>query len=254
MTRIRPALALACLLLTSACAAVPAERLGTVPPRSPVTAQEAAKAYPIDVYDPLEGLNRRVYRFNTIFDRWVFLPVAGGYVRVVPDPVRKGVANFFRNLGEFRNGLNGALQARPAVLGTAAGRLVVNSTVGVLGLFDVATGLGLPEHREDFGQTLGRWGVPPGAYLVLPVLGPSDVRDAGGTAADTAATGPSPASARSSTRSTSTPRSTASTPSTSAPRSRSATTAAARPSSTTSSASSTCKSASWTSPSDPVVA
>ena len=75
MTRIRPALALACLLLTSACAAVPAERLGTVPPRSPVTAQEAAKAYPIDVYDPLEGLNRRVYRFNTNFDRWVFLPV-----------------------------------------------------------------------------------------------------------------------------------------------------------------------------------
>ncbi len=192
MTRIRPALALACLLLTSACAAVPAERLGTVPPRSPVTAQEAAKAYPIDVYDPLEGLNRRVYRFNTNFDRWIFLPVTGGYVRVVPDPVRHGVANFFRNLGEFRNGLNGALQARPAVLGTAAGRLVVNSTVGVLGLFDVATGLGLPEHREDFGQTLGRWGVPPGAYLVLPVLGPSDVRDAGGTAVDTAATGSIP--------------------------------------------------------------
>ena len=81
-------------------------------------------------------------------------------MRVVPDPVRKGVANFFRNLGEFRNGLNGALQARPAVLGTAAGRLVVNSTVGVLGLFDVATGLGLPEHREDFGQTLGRVGRP----------------------------------------------------------------------------------------------
>ena len=102
------------------------------------------------------------------------------------------MANFFRNLGEFRNGLNGALQARPAVLGTAAGRLVVNSTVGVLGLFDVATGLGLPEHREDFGQTLGRWGVPPGAYLVLPVLGPSDVRDAGGTAVDTAATGSIP--------------------------------------------------------------
>jgi phospholipid-binding lipoprotein MlaA len=190
--RIRPALALALLPLTTACAAVPAERLGSVPPHSPVTAQEAAKAYPIDVYDPLEGLNRRVYRFNTTFDRWVFLPVAGGYQRVVPDPVRQGVANFFRNLGEFRNGLNGALQARPAVFGTAVGRLVVNSTVGVLGLFDVATKYGLPEHREDFGQTLGRWGVPPGAYLVLPILGPSDVRDAGGTAADTAATGAIP--------------------------------------------------------------
>src|SRR3954454_24641849 len=189
MPGIRPALAAALLLLTSACAAVPAERLGNAPPRGPGTAQEAAKAYPIDVYDPLEALNRRVYRFNTTFDRWVFLPVAGGYQRVVPDPVRQGVANFFRNLGEFRNGLNGALQPRPAVFGTAAGRLVVNSTVGVLGLFDVATGLGLPEHREDFGQTLGRRGGTPGAYRVLPVLGPSDVRDAGATAVDTAATG-----------------------------------------------------------------
>ena len=192
MAGTRAALALALPLLAGACAAVPAERLGTVPPRSPVTAQEAAKAYPIDVYDPLEGLNRRVYRFNTVFDRWIFVPVAGGYVRVVPDPVRKGVGNFFRNLGEFRNGLNGALQARRDVFGTAAGRLAVNSTVGVLGLFDVATGFGLPEHREDFGQTLGHWGVPPGAYLVLPVLGPSDVRDAGGTAVDTAATGAIP--------------------------------------------------------------
>ena len=110
----------------------------------------------------------------------------------MPDPVRQGVANFFRNLGEFRNGLNGALQARPAVFGTAVGRLVVNSTVGVLGLFDVATRYGLPEHREDFGQTLGRWGVPPGAYLVLPILGPSDLRYAGGAAADTVATGSIP--------------------------------------------------------------
>ena len=96
MPGIRPALALGLLLLTTACAAVPAERLGGVPPRSPVTAQEAAKAYPIDVYDPLEGLNRRVYRFNTVFDRWVFLPVAGGYQRVVPDPVRRSVGKIGR--------------------------------------------------------------------------------------------------------------------------------------------------------------
>ena len=134
MPRIRPALALALLPLATACAAVPAERLGTAPPRSPVTAQEAAKAYAIDVYDPLEGFNRRVYRFNTVFDRWVFLPVAGGYQRVVPDPVRRSVGNFFRNLGEFRNGLNGALQARGEVFRIALARLAVNSTIGVLGL------------------------------------------------------------------------------------------------------------------------
>ena len=192
MPGIRPALAPVVLLLTTACAAVPAEHLGTVPPRSPVTAQESAKVHPIDVYDPLEGFNRRIYRFNTAFDRYIFLPVTRDYGRIVPGPVRQGVTNFFHNLGEFRNGLNGALQARGEVFRIAVARLIVNSTAGVAGLFDVATKLGVPEHGEDFGQTLGWWGVRPGAYLVLPVLGPSNLRDAGGAGVDTLAAGSIP--------------------------------------------------------------
>lgn len=182
-----PALALSGVLFLGACAAKPGERLGSVPPRSPVTAEEQLEAYPIDVYDPLERVNRGIYRFNTRFDRWVFLPVVGAYERVAPDPVERGVSNFFGNLGEFRNGFNGLLQARPRVAGRAAARLAINTTVGILGLFDRATGFGLPERREDFGQTLGRWGVRPGPYLVLPILGPSNLRDAGGVAVDTAA-------------------------------------------------------------------
>jgi phospholipid-binding lipoprotein MlaA len=186
----RPALALLPLLLplaAASCAAVPGEELGRVQPRVPVTAQERREAYPIDVYDPLEGLNRRIYRFNAGFDRRVLVPVVDGYRRVLPLPVRRGVSNFFNNLGELRNGLNGGLQGRPDVLGTAFYRFAVNSTLGLLGTFDLATGLGHPERREDFGQTLGRWGVRPGPYLVLPILGPSSLRDAGGTVTDTAA-------------------------------------------------------------------
>jgi phospholipid-binding lipoprotein MlaA len=187
MAPFKPALAATGALLLGACAATPGERLGTLPPRSPVTPEEAAKAYSIDVYDPLERVNRGVYRFNTRFDRWVFLPVVDAYGRVAPDPVERGVSNFFGNLGEFRNGLNGLLQARPRVAGRAVARLAINTTVGILGLFDRATGLGLPERHEDFGQTLGCWGVKPGPYLVLPILGPSNLRDAGGVAVDTAA-------------------------------------------------------------------
>ena len=105
-----------------------------------------------------------------------------------PDFVEDRISSFFNNLSEFRNGLNGALQGRADVAGTALSRLLVNSTVGIVGLFDVATGFGIPEHEEDFGQTLGRWGMRSGPYIVLPILGPSNLRDAGGFAADTAAT------------------------------------------------------------------
>jgi phospholipid-binding lipoprotein MlaA len=188
MRLVRGVLALTALLLLEACAATPGEKLGSIPPRSPVTPQEQVKTYSIDVWDPLEGFNRGVYRFNTQFDRWVFLPVVHGYEYLIPDAVERSVSNFFSNLSELRNGLNGALQGRGEVFGTALGRLAINSTVGVLGLFDPATRFGLPQRPEDLGQTLGRWGVPAGPYLVLPVLGPSNARDATGVAGDTAAT------------------------------------------------------------------
>lgn len=188
MQALRKPPALAAALLLGACAAVPGEQLGSVPPRRPVTPQEQAKVYPIDVHDPYEGLNRRVYKFNAQFDRWIFLPVTDAYASITPDPVERSVSNFFGNLGEFRNGLNGALQGRGEVFGTALARLFVNSTLGVLGLFDPASEFGIRRHREDFGQTLGWWGVRPGPYLVLPILGPSNLRDAGGVAGDTAAT------------------------------------------------------------------
>jgi phospholipid-binding lipoprotein MlaA len=184
---IRGVLVLWALLLLGACAATPGERLGSIPPRSPVTVEEQAKVYAIDVWDPLEGFNRGVYRFNTHFDRWIFLPVVHGYEYITPNAVERSVSNFFSNLSELRNGLNGGLQGRGDVFATALGRLMINSTVGVLGLFDPATRFGLPQRPEDFGQTLGRWGVPAGPYLVLPVLGPSNARDATGVAGDTAA-------------------------------------------------------------------
>jgi phospholipid-binding lipoprotein MlaA len=187
MTLLRTILPLLPSLLCAACAAVPGEELGTIEPRSPVTLAERQNVYPIDIYDPWEGFNRSVYKFNTQFDRYVFLPIVHGYEYVMPNVAEQGVSNFFNNLSEFRNGMNALLQARGDVFGTALSRFFVNSTLGIAGLFDLATDFGIAEHPEDFGQTLGWWGFSPGPYLVLPILGPSNVRDAGGTAADTAA-------------------------------------------------------------------
>ena len=134
--------------------------------------------------DPLERVNRHVYAFNDGFDRAVAQPVARGYVRVVPTPLRNCVANVFYNVGEIGNAVNAALQLRPADFASDAGRFLVNSTAGLLGCFDVARGMGLERNRQDFGLTLGRWGVPPGPYLVLPFLGPSSLRDAVGEVPD----------------------------------------------------------------------
>lgn len=134
--------------------------------------------------DPLEPLNRQVYAFNDAFDRAIARPVARGYRRVTPGPVQQGIGNFFRNLDDVAVLANSVLQLKGYKSAATTFRLVFNSTVGLFGLIDVARGLGVPKQNEDFGQTLGHWGLGPGPYLVLPVLGPSNLRDGTGRVVD----------------------------------------------------------------------
>lgn len=136
------------------------------------------------INDPWEGFNRTVYRFNYHFDRYVFLPAVRVYQAVLPDFLEQGVHNFLENLRDITTLINSALQLDGVKTFETGGRMFVNTTIGLLGIFDVATVVEIPKHREDFGQTLGHWGVAPGPYVVLPILGPSNLRDAGGTAVD----------------------------------------------------------------------
>ncbi|MCU1739536.1 MULTISPECIES: MlaA family lipoprotein [Pseudomonas] len=141
----------------------------------------------LSVYDPLESWNRRVYHFNYRFDEWVFLPAVDGYRYVTPTFLREGVSHFFSNLGDVSNLLNSLFQFKGKRALETTGRLLLNTTIGVAGLWDPATKMGLPRQTEDFGQTLGFYGVPGGAYLVLPFFGPSNLRDTGGLVFDFAA-------------------------------------------------------------------
>jgi phospholipid-binding lipoprotein MlaA len=137
-----------------------------------------------DPRDRFERTNRAVYRFNDGLDRNIARPLAKGYVKVTPAPVRTGVSNFFQNLFYPTVIVNDLLQGKLRSFGGDTARLVVNTTLGIGGLFDPATQMGLPAGDEDFGQTLGRWGVPMGPYVVLPVFGPSSARDTVGFAGD----------------------------------------------------------------------
>lgn len=139
------------------------------------------------VYDPIEQTNRNIYKFNAKFDKYVFLPVVDAYKFVVPEYADQRISSFFSNIGEFSNVTNGALQGRPDKVLSGLGRFAINTTVGLLGFYDPATHIGIKQHKEDFGQTLGVWGVGPGAYVMLPVLGPSNVRDTVGMVVDTVA-------------------------------------------------------------------
>lgn len=130
--------------------------------------------------DPWEGFNRSMFTFNTALDNAVLKPVAQGYDWVTPNVVQKGVSNFFSNLGEVSNITNNLLQAKFVGTVASTGRFLINSTIGIFGIFDVASALGISEYNEDFGQTLGYWGVSSGPYLVLPFFGPSTVRDGTG--------------------------------------------------------------------------
>ena len=134
--------------------------------------------------DPLEPLNRGIYEFNDALDRAILKPVATGYRAVLPQVVRTGVSNFFSNLDDITVIINSFLQLKIPQAASDMGRFLINTTIGVLGLFDVATQLGLEKHNEDFGQTLGYWGVGNGPYLMLPFLGPSSFRDGLGRLVD----------------------------------------------------------------------
>ena len=138
----------------------------------------------LQVYDPLESWNRRVYHFNYRFDEWVFLPIVDGYRYITPTLVQKGVTNFFSNLGDVPNLVNSLLQFKGKRSLQTTGRLLLNTTIGIAGLWDPATRMGLNKQNEDFGQTLGFYGAPAGPYLMLPLLGPSNLRDTGGLVMD----------------------------------------------------------------------
>ena len=134
--------------------------------------------------DPLEPFNRSVYSFNEGLDRAVLKPVATAYQKVTPSPVRTGITNFFENISDVWSFVNNVLQAKPAEAANSLFRVTTNTLWGVGGIFDVATELKIPKHKEDFGQTLGTWGVGAGPYVVLPLFGPSSVRDTAGLVVD----------------------------------------------------------------------
>ena len=178
-----------CVLLSCglmACSAVPELEQDAVAPKVELPSDNELglmSAYA----DSWEGFNRRMYYFNAKADQYVLLPVVSGYKKVTPDFVETGINNFFNNLGEISTFINSLLQLKISVAGETLGRFALNSTIGLAGVFDVATPIGLVEQNEDFGQTLGYWGVNSGPYLVLPLLGPSSLRDATGLVFDSLA-------------------------------------------------------------------
>ena len=134
--------------------------------------------------DPLEPMNRAIFQFNEVVDDNIFEPVAKTYKYITPDPVETGVSNFFSNIGEVSTIANDVFQFKFKQAGYDFLRFSINTSIGVLGIFDVATSVGLKKNNEDFGQTLGYWGIPQGPYLVLPFFGASTFRDAPGLYAD----------------------------------------------------------------------
>lgn len=137
-----------------------------------------------DPQDPLRFYNRAMFSFNRDVDEAFFKPLARGYRTLTPPPVDRGITNFFANLATLPSAINNLLQFKLGRASSELSRLAVNTTVGALGVFDVATNIGIPSYREDLGQTLGYWGLGAGPYLILPLLGPSSVRDAVGLVGD----------------------------------------------------------------------
>ncbi len=162
----------------------PAANLLAPPAAAPSAREEVPPGMRAENYDPLESVNRKIFAFNDTVDVWILEPAAKGWDFVVPRRVESSIANFFQNLRFPIVTVNDLLQGKLAAAASDVGRFAVNTTAGVAGFFDPATSLGLEQHDEDFGQTLGWWGVGPGAYLVLPILGPSNLRDTAGIVVD----------------------------------------------------------------------
>ena len=163
ISKLLPVAVTASLLLLAGCATTSGERVKS---------------------DPWEPMNRSIFKFNDAVDRVALKPAAKAYVKVTPQPVRTGVSNFFQNLSTPSTIVNSLLQGKFLGAGQATARFIINTTLGWGGVLDVASGAHLPITNEDSGQTLGHWGVPPGPYLVLPLLGPATVRDAPARIAD----------------------------------------------------------------------
>lgn len=138
----------------------------------------------LDIYDPWERWNRHVYHFNYRADQWIMLPVVRTYHKITPRFIRSGVRNFFSNFADVPNLANSLLQLKGKRSLNTGTRLLLNTTLGIGGLWDPATRMGIPQQNEDFGQTLGFYGVPAGPYMMLPILGPSSLRDASGLLVD----------------------------------------------------------------------
>nr|WP_284694565.1 VacJ family lipoprotein [Geomonas sp. Red32] len=170
------------VLALSGCATTKPQPAREIPPRHTMAEfRDQPFAY---VYDPWEGFNRNMYRFNFYFDKYLYIPVVHGYEYVTPVFLQHRVSHFFSNIGELKNLTNSIFQLKGQEAGITLGRFLTNSTLGLGGLFDPATQWGLKPRPEDFGKTLGYWGVASGPYLVLPIFGPSSVRDTGGLAVD----------------------------------------------------------------------
>lgn len=135
--------------------------------------------------DPYESFNRKIFAFNDGLDRRILKPVAKTYDKVMPQQANKSVTNFFNNLGDVGGAVNAVLQAKPKKAAADTGRFLINTTAGVLGIFDVASRWGIKSGQEDFGQTLERWGVGSGPYIVLPIFGGRTVRDGASLVVDT---------------------------------------------------------------------
>jgi phospholipid-binding lipoprotein MlaA len=187
VTRNQACRAIPALILALSLVGCAATRVNTQPEVPPMHSISEFRDQPFaEVVDPWEGFNRNMYRFNFYFDKYLFIPVVKSYEFVTPIFLQERVSGFFSNLGEVRNLTNSLFQLKGTQSVATLGRFVTNSTLGLGGLFDPATSFGLDRHAEDFGKTLGYWGAGSGPYLVLPIFGPSSVRDTGGLAVDSA--------------------------------------------------------------------